>query len=439
MATVYSSVYYDCLQEFRSAITAGITQTDFNVGRLREKARKKGLPVLPSARSPRPDSVAPRDKSIATFVSTCIEGVKEDEKLFYSFLAVLDEVGLEHLVRRVRRRLEQGGNQKRPQSVKKHGTVPPLSDSTATSQSLPPLPRRKTSPSQQSHSRNEGAPTDFDQQSSRSETRLCPITFSGNREGKAPSPVCSEGSSPLPVEQTQEDDTEDLVMSKMDSGPLLRPNRLSTESMKSLAYDKEQAEAKSTMLQQTNQELIKDKETLQKTLREKETEINRLKTANQRMSKKIQNLKEQMSNYSQNKKELEELRKTTAELQRELEERDKKIEELKKEFTDLENKVTRQHEQEVENLKAKAEANEDKLSIQLLKMDLETRKTIDEYKDRERALERERDVLKDELRDLHKSIMEEKFRILQQEKDEADRKCQAAEQQLKETKKLNDT
>ena len=157
------------------------------------------------------------------------------------------------------------------------------------------------------------------------------------------------------------------------------------------------------------------------------------------MSKKIQNLKEQMSNYSQNKKELEELRKTTAELQRELEERDKKIEELKKEFTDLENKVTRQHEQEVENLKAKAEANEDKLSIQLLKMDLETRETIDEYKDRERALERERDVLKDELRDLHKSIMEEKFRILQQEKEEAERKCQAAEQQLKETKKLNDT
>lgn len=138
---------------------------------------------------------------------------------------------------RIQRRLEQGENQKRPHIVKKREEVPPPSDSTATRQSLPPLPGRKTSPFQQSNSRNKGPPTELDQQSSRSGTHLCPTSHSGNREGKAPSPVCSEGSSSLPVEQTQEDGTEDLVMSKIDS------SHFSYISRENLALDNEQAEA----------------------------------------------------------------------------------------------------------------------------------------------------------------------------------------------------
>lgn len=149
MATAHSSMYHTCLQEFQKDITSGITQTDVNVERLTEKARKKGLLLSGHSGTRTADSIAPRDKRVATLVSSCIESVKRDEKLFPNFLEILDYVGLEHLVRRIRIRLSrQGGNQK--SAGLRLGKVPPLSDDSgivtvsasvnSNSQSLPPLP-----------------------------------------------------------------------------------------------------------------------------------------------------------------------------------------------------------------------------------------------------------------------------------------------------------
>ena len=310
MATGGRSVYYDCLRDFQKDITTGIIQIDINVNRLTERAKIKG--ILPSGYHARLDSVAPRDKRVSTFVARCIESVKQNERLFHRFLVLLEETGLQHLIRRIRRRLERK-------------VTPPSHDSgisasaTTASQSLPPLPEKTTTlPSHESHPRNDGGRRQSltDRRTSRGETKLRPISSSNEREEKdtseqsSTSPSQSNRSSLLPVEETQEDDMEDLVMSTFSYG--------STKNLRYLEYDKMLAETEKEMLQKQARKLIKDKETLEKRLKEKEVEITNLMAAHQKMSKEIRDLKEQMG---KDKKLLDELRKRVEELEKELKER----------------------------------------------------------------------------------------------------------------------
>lgn len=450
MAAVYTSVYYDCLQEFQKDITAGITQTDVQVDRLTEKAKKRGL-LLPGYFA-RPGSAAPRATKVATLVSSCIESVNRSGKLFNSFLAFLEDVGLEHLVRRIRRRFED-------QKLKRSKAPPPLDDSgtvsasvNSTSQSLPPLPKVPTVlTTHQSSFHNEGGPRLLDRRRTRSAAMQHSKSMSRYGAEKEPSlqpltsPTHSGRSSTLPVQATQEYGVENIVTPNMQ--PRLLP---AAEDMKNVLLEKQQAKVENTVLSTQAQKLMKDKEALEKKLKEKETEIKELKADHQVLDKEnkeqIRSLQEQMD---KDRKELESLKTKTAKLERELDQKDKDNQKLRKMFSDHEQQLIKNHEQEVKDLrkklleeKAKAEKKESdiqELKYQLVTKEVEKLKILDEYKDRERDLERERDNLKVELAQVRKEMMEKSYKeekakntILQKEIEEEERKRKAAEREREE-------
>ena len=440
MAAVYSSVYYDCLKDLQKDITNGITQTEVNIDRLTEKAKKKGL--LPSRHSMRPDSAAPRGMKVATFVFSCTESVKQNEKQFHSFLAVLGEVGLEHLVRRIQRKLEQGGDQKPVGQTPKRSKVPPPYDDSGTvsasvSQSLPPLHEVPTTlTSHQSPFHNEGGPRQLDRQRrsrSAATQRLKSMSEYGAEKEASLQPLISPNhsrrSSIDPVEETQEGGTEGVMMVNM------QQIRLRSEDLiKNLMFEKQQVEAGRAQTQR----LSKDNETLKKQLEEKQKEIYELqakyKNILREKEEKIKGFEEKMG---KDKKEREKLKLRTAELERQLEQKDRDNEELRKDFSKKTQEIRNQHEREVDNLKkqlleekAKAELEIKDLNNRILSKEVEKLQILDKYKDRERELQSERDTLKVELAELRQSITEEKYRTLQQEKIAAEQEYLALIEEL---------
>ena len=447
MADVYVFVYYECLQEFQRSITTAITHTDVNVDRLTEKARKKGL--IPAAGYYiRPEAgklVASREKKIVTLVSRCIESVKINEDLFQSFLALLDDAGLQHLVRRIRRRLSEQGGDTRPKRPAK--APPPIDDSAISvsvsspgaSQPLPPLPEIPTTfPSLQSPTHDVGASRQSDQKMLRSATRQhskSSFDYEAVKEESVQpltSPTHSSMSSVVPMEET--------------AGV---PNNMSPRPPSSQGFllEKRQAKVESTLQPQT-QKWMKERQGFEKKLEEKEKEINRLRADHQDIDKQIKSLQKQMG---KDKETLESLRKRIAQLERELEKKDKDNEKLRKFSSDCE-QLVQNHEREIKNLrqklfeeKTKAEKKEiqiQELKNQLLQKELEKLKILDEYKDKERALERERDTAKVELARLQREMIQKEYKeekerreqkeaecmILQQEKEEEERKRREAEQ-----------
>lgn len=415
MAAVYSSVYYDCLKDLQKDITSGITQTEVNMDRLTEKAKKRGL--LPSRHSTRPDSAPLRGMTVATFVFSCIESVKQNEKQFHSFLAVLGEVGLDHLVRRIQRKLEQGADQKPIGQPPKRSKVPPPYDDSGTvsasvSQPLPPLHEVPTTlTSQQSPFHNEGGPRQLDRRrrsrSAATQRSKSMSEYGAEKEASLQpliSPNHSRRSSIDPVEETQEGGTEGVMMVNM---PQMC---LRSEDLKNLVFDKRQVEAGRAQTQR----LSKDNETLRKQLEEKQKEINELQAKyNKILREKEEKIKGFEEKMGKDKKEREKLKLRTAELERQLEQKDRDNEKLRKE-----------HEREVDNLKkqlleekAKAELEIKELNNQILSKEVEKLQILDKYKDRERGLQSERDTLKVQLAELRQSITEEKYRTLQQEKE----------------------
>lgn len=167
MAAVCNSVYYDCLKEFQDDIVKQITQNNVNVDRLMKKAKKKAF--LSSGYYVEPDSgelVASREKTIATFVSCCIDSVKRNESQFQHFLTLLEEIHLKNLVHLIQRKLEQSRVQK--PIVPTHGKILPLSDDLKTTSvistdsgistsarrsgpSLPPLVAKKITSQSRQH------------------------------------------------------------------------------------------------------------------------------------------------------------------------------------------------------------------------------------------------------------------------------------------------
>lgn len=436
-----TALYYDRLEEFQREIATEITQKEVNIDKLIERARKRGL--VPSGYYTNPDSgklVASREKKIVTLVSRCVEKVKRNGDLLQTFLALLEEVGLQPLVNRIRRRLglEQGEDLK-----PKRGRVPPPSDDSgisasvsSTGQFLPPLPEIPTTlPSYQPPTHNEGALRQPDQRMSRSRPRQrsksLPEYGDESELSVQPltSPIHSVGSSMLPVEETQEDNTEDFVV------PDMQPRLLHEEDP---VLEERQVQTERAVLQKQTQQLIKDKRKLEKELKNKQQEIKELQAKHQRVEKEkdehIKHLKEQRG---EDEKELERLRARTAELEKELEQKDKDSEDLKRDFSEKEREIKSEHEQVVEKLrkqlleeKAKADQKEihiKELNNQLLLKELEKQKILDEYKDRVRTLERKRDSLKVELTELRLSLSNEKCKSLQQEKEEEQRKCRAVE------------
>ena len=411
-------MYYECLQEFQREITDGIIQTDINVDRLTDMARQSGL--IFSGYYMRPDSgkhFVSRESKIITFVSRCIESVKRNGDLFRTFLALLEEAGLQHLVRRIRKRLEQGGDLKSKVPLPSDDSAISISVSS-NSHSLPPLPPIPTTfSSLQSPTHNVGMSSQPDQKKSRSAFKRSSRSVSDYEAEKEPSlqPLTSpthSGMSIRPVEETQESNTEDLVASRM------QPRLHHSEG-----FQKQQAKGESSTVETQIQKLINEKQELEKNL---ETELKKLNADHQLIDKQnkeqIRRLQRQVG---KDQKELESLRTRTAKLERELEKRDKDNEKLRKFFSDREQQIQQNHEREVENLRKqlseereKAEKKEieiKELNNRLLQKELEKMKILGEYKDKERALQRERDNLKVELAQLHQKMMEKDYEDLIQE------------------------
>lgn len=449
MADVYFFVYYECLQEFQRSIITEITQTDFNVDRLTEKAKKRGL-IPAVGHYTRPESgklVASRERKVVTLVSRCIESVKVNEDLFQSFLSLLDDAGLQHLVRRIRRRLSELSGMK----PKRRAKVPPPTDDSAisisvssTSQPPPPLPPIPTTfPSLQSPTHNMGAFKQPDRKMLRSATKQHSKSSFDYEAEKEPlqqpltSPTHSSMGSIAPVEETQVNTMENLVASNT------QPRILPSEDSKNTSFEKQQTKAESIILETQTHQMI----ALEKKLQEKNEQIRSLQ-------KQVESLQKEMC---KDKETLESLRVKIAELERELEKRDKDNENLRKVSSEHEQQVQILEqeieilEQKIENLKKRLSEKEEKaekqenqikdLNNQILQKKVEKLKILDEYKDRERTVERERDTVKVELERLKKEMIEKEYKeekkirkkveaenvILQQEKEEEERRRKAAE------------
>ena len=145
---------------------------------------------------------------------------------------------------------------------------------------------------------------------SRDGTGLCSTSLSDNGKEKDTPPQQSTFS----VQETQENYTTNVVASSMQ---FRLPN--SSEDLRNLILGKRQAEAENAMLQTHSQQLTKDKETLEKQLEKRESEIDELKTTHQKIEKEskehIRSLEEQIS---KDKEELESLKVRIAELKENL-------------------------------------------------------------------------------------------------------------------------
>ena len=122
-----SSLHYQCLLHFQKAIEAQLDQTQTRPEAMTKMARQRGL--LPPGYT---------TNKITEVVSCCIEGVEKNEFLFSTFLALLEDLGLDHLVRKIRVKFQD------QQSSVRKPRAPPTStvdfDSCIVSAgSLPPL------------------------------------------------------------------------------------------------------------------------------------------------------------------------------------------------------------------------------------------------------------------------------------------------------------
>lgn len=150
---------------------------------------------------------------------------------------------------------------------------------------------------------------------------------------------------------------------------------------------------------------------------ERETEINELKAAQQRTDQEnkeqVRRLEEQIN---KDKQQLERMKLRIAELEKELEEKKRKYEKLKDVSAENENKLKNQHKQVIENtreqlLREKTKAHEKEIGIkelekEILSMTVDKLTMFIQFKDQEKALEKERDKLKGELVQLRQNTLE---------------------------------
>ena len=311
-----SSLHYQCLLDFQKAIEAQLDQTQTRPDALTKMAKQRGL--LPPGYT---------SNKITEVVSYCIEGVEKNEFLFSTFLALLEELGLVHLVRKIRVKFQA------QQSSVRKPRAPPTSASdfdpgmvSAQSGSLPPLPDKQIAP----------------RKSSRAASRPRSSNLSTVEES-LPSPITKA----LPLQETQEEeDKRGLVFSTVTQST---PTSISVNNQ-SPVLGVRQPEAVNTDLQTENQGLREDNVSLKKEVQDKDCEIQDLK-------KKMKLSEKQLEDYKTKTAELE---AKTAELERTFRQKDEEGKEQEKCFSSQKEEIRLQYEKKLCDLREQILKEKDK-------------------------------------------------------------------------------
>ena len=397
--TSKSSLHYQCLLDFKKAIEGQLDQTQTRPDALTKMARQRGL--LPPGYT---------SNKITEVVSYCIEGVEKNEFLFSTFLALLEELGLVHLVRKIRVKFQgQQSYVRKPRSPPTSATDFDSGMVSAQSGSLPPFPDKQITP----------------RKSSKAASRPHSSSWSTVEESLQPlhSPITK--ASALPLQETQEEeDKRGLVFSTVTQST---PTSISVNNQ-SPVLGVRLPEAVNTDILAENHRLREDNVSLRKEVQDRNCEIQDLK-------KKIK----------LSEKQLEDYKTKTAELERKFRQKYEESKEQEKMFSNQKEQIKLQYEKELCELREQILEEKDKterkeleikdLEKQVVQKELEKLTLILEYENKNRTIERERDELKLEVAE-RKSEDEKRKRIAaEQKQEEEEQRRKEVEQKRKEVEK----